>query len=736
MNGLMGKKYSKMLMGLLVLFLVFVLSPASMIAAAPVPGPAPAVTINDTTNRVSGMATSMEYSLDGAAYIKYNLNAFNAINFSGQHTLLVRYAATKLKPASLVKTLIFTPNVLVAPAAPKVTNNDSTNRVYGMTAKMEYSLDSNPAYVMYNATTFNAINFAGSHTLLVRYAATATASVSLPTTLVFTPNAGKAKVLFTFDDGWLDTYTKAFPILKAAGFKGTVYVCRDIALGTNSGMMRTADILKLYQNGWDIGNHTINHAEIGSGTTPAELAELKRIYQENQNWIVQQFGARGAFHACYASGNYTPQLIDVLKGLGVMTTRATMEANQPTPVTNVANYYELPCQALESKFASDDEDPVEKASDTINDAITTGSTVIFMIHKVETAKTDADDLILTTGDLSSIVNFIKGKADQVSVMTMNEWYTQASITLQTPAAPAVTRDDATNIVSGLTTGMEYNLDGTGYVAYNPTVFSNLKLTGYHTLLVRQAATSAIPSGLPVVLLFSADPGAAKVLFTFYDGWKDQATYAYPVLESAGFKGTVYVSRDLILSGLSDKMNIADLQTLYNEDWDIGNRTYNRQNINGLDEPAILDLYSQNQQWINSNNWLRGANHASYPDNQYSSLLFSALRSLGVLTGMTENESVLATPVTDPDGLYKLPVITIYNDDPYYIAKAKTAIDQAVFNGDTVIFAIHQVEPGISGAGSTLSVAGLQEIVQYAAKFTQTGRLSNMTISEWYAAQPK
>ena len=128
-------------------------------------------------------------------------------------------------------------------------------------------------------------------------------------------------------------------------------------------------------------------------------------------------------------------------------------------------------------------------------------------------------------------------------------------------------------------------------------------------------------------------------------------------------------------------------------------------------------------------------HASYPDGLYSDLLFTALQSLGVLTGRTTDEDVLDTPVTAPNGLYKLPVLTIFNDDPYYIDRAKAAIDEAVNQGSTIIFVIHEVEPGVSGPGSILSTEGLQVIVDYAESYTSVGSLSNVTISEWYAAQP-
>lgn len=64
-----------------------------------------------------------------------------------------------------------------------------------------------------------------------------------------------------------------------------------------------------------------------------------------------------------------------------------------------------------------------------------------------------------------------------------------------PAAPNVTLNDETNIVTGLTTAMEYKLDSAGYVLYDPTTFAALDLSGSHTLLIRIAANEA--TGAPV-----------------------------------------------------------------------------------------------------------------------------------------------------------------------------------------------------------------------------------------------
>lgn len=151
---------------------------------------APAVSNDDIANTVTGMVAGLEYSLDGAAYVAYDAVVFDALDFSGSHTLLVRVAAVGIVPAGAVTTLTFTVNP-VTPPAPAVTNDDVNDTVTGMALGMEYSLDGG-AYVAYDAAVFAALNFGGSHTLLVRIAAEGVNPPSADTVLIFTASGNEA----------------------------------------------------------------------------------------------------------------------------------------------------------------------------------------------------------------------------------------------------------------------------------------------------------------------------------------------------------------------------------------------------------------------------------------------------------------------------------------------------------------------------------------------------------------
>ncbi len=70
-------------------------------------------------------------------------------------------------------------------------------------------------------------------------------------------------IVLTFDDGYLDTYENAYPILKEFGFQGVVYVITG-TVGTEKsyGYMQAEELQALVEAGWEIGSHSISHTDL------------------------------------------------------------------------------------------------------------------------------------------------------------------------------------------------------------------------------------------------------------------------------------------------------------------------------------------------------------------------------------------------------------------------------------------------------------------------------------------
>lgn len=67
-------------------------------------------------------------------------------------------------------------------------------------------------------------------------------------------------VVITFDDGNIDNYNNALPILKKYGFVATFFVVETYVNGTD--MISTDQVKELIQNGWEIGSHSKTHPHL------------------------------------------------------------------------------------------------------------------------------------------------------------------------------------------------------------------------------------------------------------------------------------------------------------------------------------------------------------------------------------------------------------------------------------------------------------------------------------------
>lgn len=69
-------------------------------------------------------------------------------------------------------------------------------------------------------------------------------------------------VVLTFDDGFLDVYQNAFPILQEAGYIATMYLIENSI--NDYGYITDAIIEELSDAGWEFGNHSATHAYLPS----------------------------------------------------------------------------------------------------------------------------------------------------------------------------------------------------------------------------------------------------------------------------------------------------------------------------------------------------------------------------------------------------------------------------------------------------------------------------------------
>lgn len=70
-------------------------------------------------------------------------------------------------------------------------------------------------------------------------------------------------VAITFDDGYLDIYANALPVMKEYGFTGVAYVITGtLEEGKTYGYMQESELKALLAAGWEIGSHSVTHDDL------------------------------------------------------------------------------------------------------------------------------------------------------------------------------------------------------------------------------------------------------------------------------------------------------------------------------------------------------------------------------------------------------------------------------------------------------------------------------------------
>jgi peptidoglycan/xylan/chitin deacetylase (PgdA/CDA1 family) len=227
---------------------------------------------------------------------------------------------------------------------------------------------------------------------------------------------GTAKLIFTFDDGWLGTFNYAAPILAKYNFKGTAYVYKQAVTEEWDDSMSLNQLNQLYNKyGWDISNHTVTHLDSGDTANPVQIAALVKEYKANQDWLVKNW-PRGAYNIAYPYGKYSSELVADLKTIGAKTGRTFNELNYSAGLQAMSdiNFFSLQGQTVERGN-------VDEIKRYIDKAVNTGKTGILVIHIIDPK---GGPYTITPSDLEEITAYASQyvNSSKLEVLTMSEWY--------------------------------------------------------------------------------------------------------------------------------------------------------------------------------------------------------------------------------------------------------------------------------------------------------------------------
>lgn len=125
-------------------------------------------------------------------------------------------------------------------------------------------------------------------------------------------------VLLTFDDGYLDNYEIAFPILEEFGLKGTFFIISEFIDTGREGYMTWAMVEEMARAGHRFESHSRTHPDL----TKKDHDDLVWEILGAQETIAAHTGSRPRYF-CYPGGDYNADTIQMLRDLdywGAVTT--------------------------------------------------------------------------------------------------------------------------------------------------------------------------------------------------------------------------------------------------------------------------------------------------------------------------------------------------------------------------------------------------------------------------------
>lgn len=124
-------------------------------------------------------------------------------------------------------------------------------------------------------------------------------------------------VVITFDDGYADLYTTAYPILAGHGFKAVAYIVSGFV--GQPRYVTASQLLQMDRSGIEIASHTVDHADLARSAPATVMHQLV----DSKHWLERLIG-HPVLDFAYPSGQFNAGVVAEAKAAGYSTAVTTL----------------------------------------------------------------------------------------------------------------------------------------------------------------------------------------------------------------------------------------------------------------------------------------------------------------------------------------------------------------------------------------------------------------------------
>jgi len=132
-------------------------------------------------------------------------------------------------------------------------------------------------------------------------------------------------IVLTFDDGYKDAFTVAFPLLKKYGFTGTFFIFTQPLDKENRDYLSWQEVELMSAAGMEIGSHSASHPDLRKQPDDALVAEIVDSKKEIESHI-----HKPVLSFCYPANTYNSRVIQLVQEAGYWAAVTTQQGVEHT----------------------------------------------------------------------------------------------------------------------------------------------------------------------------------------------------------------------------------------------------------------------------------------------------------------------------------------------------------------------------------------------------------------------